>query len=150
VYHVKLTTGMLADGARQGVDGKLYIFGGQWDQLFVGSLPTTQKLAFALVIKVEYSEALADHRLVIELQDEDRNDLGANISAGFRPGHPPMTDVGSAISVPLAIEPPPVPINQHGRLVWRISIDGTEVGELPMVVRPLPNQQLPIQAASDP
>jgi hypothetical protein len=147
---MELTTCMLADGARQGIDGKFYIFGGQWDQVFVPSVPTTQKVAFAVVIRVNYAEALENHRFDIALYNSDGIDLETRISGQFRPGHPPLTEMGSPVSVPLAIEPPPVVINQYGRLIWKVSIDGREVGELPMVVRPPLNTPLPMSPREQP
>jgi hypothetical protein len=140
---MKLTTAMLADGVRSGVDGKLYIFGGQWDHVFASVLPTTQKVAFALVIQVDYSEALREHRLDIVLKDADGKDLGPKVAASFRPGHPPLTEVGAPVSVALPVEPPAFPINQYGRLIWEVLLDGKRAGELPMVVLPPPNAALP-------
>lgn len=147
MYHMQLTSCMLADGARLGQDGKLYIFGGQWDQIFSPVVPTQQKLAFALVISVGYSEALKDHQVDLVLEDEDGGDLGVKVGGVFRPGHPPLTQEGSPVTVPIAIEPPPVPIQNYGRFRWKVIIDGKLMGELPMTVRSPANMGLPFQQA---
>ena len=146
---MKLTTAMLADGARHGMDGKLYIFGGQWDHVFASALPTTQKVAFALVIQVDYAEALREHRLDIVLKDADGKDLGPKVAASFRPGHPPLTEEGAQVSVALPVEPPAIPITQYGRLIWEILLDGKFAGELPMVVRPPQNTLLPFGESAE-
>jgi len=131
---------MLADGARIGQDNKLYIFGGQWDQLWTPTVPTTQKLAVALVIAVPYTDALKEHTIELILDDQDGKPIGTRIGAVFRPGHPPLTEPGSEVIVPIAMEPPPIPIPDYGRYNWRIVIDNKPAGDLPMNVRP---QQFP-------
>jgi hypothetical protein len=135
LYHMNLRTAMLADGARIGSDGKLYIFGGQWDSVFAPSVPTTQKVAFALVIEVEYSEALKPHQIEIALVNEDGADVGVRIAAQLQAGIPPLTKEGDPVVVPLAVEPPPIPLPSYQRYVWRILLDGEEKGFLPMTVR---------------
>ena len=58
---MELSTAMVADAAHV-ADGKMYILGGQWDRLTVAKFPAQHPaMALALVLKVEYTEALTAH-----------------------------------------------------------------------------------------
>ena len=100
--------------------------------------------AFALVIQVDYSEALRSHQIDLVLVDEDGAEMGARVTGHFLPGHTPLTTEGSPVTVPIAIEPPPSPISRYGRFSWKVLIDGVELGSLPMTVRSPLNPSLPI------
>ncbi len=141
---------MLADGARSGQDGKLYIFGGQWDTVFAPTVPTMQKVAFAIVLEVGYNEALQSHSLEVVLVDEDGQDAGAKFAAQFLAGHPPLTEPGAPVMVALPVEPPPIPITNYQRYVWKILLDGEERGSLPMTVRQPVNMPLQQQPPQEP
>jgi hypothetical protein len=133
---MRLKTAMLADGARAGSDGKLYIFGGQWDNVFAPVVPCTQKVAFAIVIEVDYMEALQPHQVEFVLVTEDGGEIGVRFAGQLQSGHPPLTQAGDSVAVALGIEPPPIPIPSYQRYVWKILLDGQEAGSLPMNVRP--------------
>ena len=100
---------MLADGARVGGDGKLYIFGGQWDRLYAPSVPTTHPIvAIALVVELEYGEALDNHPVEITLRDADGATLGPRAMMNLRVGHPPQLERGGSVTVPIAMELPQI------------------------------------------
>jgi hypothetical protein len=64
---MELSTAMVADAAHV-AGGKMYILGGQWDRLTVANFPAQHPaMAVVLVLKIEYTEALTDHRLTVEL-----------------------------------------------------------------------------------
>lgn len=135
---------MLCDGARIGQDGKMYIFGGQWDRIQAASIPFNHPLmAIALVIKVEYHEALREHDLTATLRHADGEPAGPKVAGKFEVGHPPGLKPGAPISVPLALEIPGVSLDGYGRFEWLVEVDGAEVGRLPITVSPAPNH-LPV------
>jgi hypothetical protein len=128
---------MLADGARVGADGKLYIFGGQWDRLFTASVPTTHPIvALALVIELDYHEALQNHPVEITLRDADAANLGPRAMMNLRVGHPPQLEPGGSISVPIAMELPHIVFPRYDRYEWVVEIDGNVEGRLPITVAP--------------
>jgi len=130
---------MLADGARVGGDGKLYIFGGQWDRLFAPSTPTTHPVvAIALVVELEYHEALADHPVQITLRDGDGSHLGPAAGMVLRVGHPAGLEPGASVFVPIGLEIQQIRFPQYARYEWVIEIDGAVAGRLPLTVAPLP------------
>lgn len=75
---------MLADSV-QAVQGKLFILGGGWDTLYVGSFPARHpSLAIALRLKVPWSTTSGTLRIGVELQDAD----GASLLPGGQVVHP--------------------------------------------------------------
>lgn len=145
---------MLADGARTAPDGKLYIFGGQWDRIFTAAVPTTHPcLAVVLVIEVGWNEAMQEHAVELILQDADGRDVGPRATARFRTGHPAGLVEGESVIVPLAIEMRSVTFPAFGRYLWRVNADGQPIGALPLsVVSPptLPGMSMaPPEASTD-
>lgn len=136
---MELTVRMLAEAART-ADGKLYVYGGQWNRIYSPVVPTTQKLAVVLVLRADYSEALTTHDLLVELVDEDARPTGVKVAGKFAVGHPPGTRVGDPAIVQAPIDVPPFRIRAYGNYEWRISVDGVPLGGLPMEVLPLPAQ----------
>lgn len=141
---------MLADGARVGGDGKLYIFGGQWDRLYAPSVPTTHPIvAIALVVELEYGEALDNHPVEITLRDADGATLGPRAMMNLRVGHPPQLERGGSVTVPIAMELPQIVFPRHGRYEWVIEIDGNVEGRLPVTVAQPPGLPLVQPAQPD-
>lgn len=125
---------MLADGAQQAPNGKLYILGGQWDRLTVPSFPTQHPtLALVLVLRVEYSEALDPHQLEIELTlDGQGKDVKA--TAQFGTGHAPGVSRGTPTFLPLALTFNNLKFETPGRYEWVIQVDGDAIGRIPLEV----------------
>src|SRR5688572_26669651 len=74
---------LLAD-AVQAVQGKLFILGGGWDTLYVGSFPARHpSLAIGLRVKVPWSATGSSVRIAVELQDAD----GARLLPGGQVVH---------------------------------------------------------------
>jgi hypothetical protein len=137
---------MVADGARVLGDGKLYIFGGQWDRLYSPSVPTAHPLiAIALVIELEYGEALENHPVEITLKDTDGTPLGPRATMNLRVGHPAQLERGGSVTVPIAMELPHIQFPRYDRYEWVIEIDGKVEGRLPVTVSPPPG--LPLATA---
>jgi len=132
---MQVTTAMLADAASV-EGGKLFIHGGAWDTIDVGSVPVTQPtMALALVFRIEYDEALADLPIVIELVDEDDHPLGPRIEGIINAGHPPRTRRGSPIFQPLAVTFNLVPLDHEGGYRVKVSSGERELVSVPFRVR---------------
>jgi hypothetical protein len=138
---MKITTFMIADGARLGADGKLYIFGGQWNRLVAPTVPAVQPVALVVVAEVSYEEALKTHRLRICLLSEDGEPVGAEVDATMQFGIPPGTAQGASIQVPLAIDARPVAFPNYGRYEWLVDLDDVHT-RAPLDVVPPPKLTL--------
>jgi hypothetical protein len=131
---MELTTAMLADGAQQAPSGKLYVLGGQWDRLTVPNFPAQHPtLAIVLVLRVEYSEALDQHQLEVELTlDGAAKDSKA--TAQFVTGHAPGQVRGTPSFVPLALTFNNLVFEMPGRYEWVVRADGEVCGRVPIEV----------------
>lgn len=131
---MEVTTAMLADAAAV-ESGKLYVHGGAWSVLNAAEFPVTHpSMALALVFRVEYTEALEDHPVVIELLDEDDQPLGPRIEGLINVGHPPRTRPGTPTFVPQAIRMNLLRFEREGGYRFRVSVDDAEVASVPFRV----------------
>ena len=98
---MRLTSAMLADAA-QVQNGKLYVLGGGFDTISVGSIPVVHRnLSLAMVAEVGPDERQRDLDLMIKLLDEDGNDIGVEAKGKLRVGAPPNLPPGSPSIVPI-------------------------------------------------
>ena len=133
---IQVTTAMLADNARVAEDGKLYIFGGQWDRILTAQLPLNHPaLAIALVVKVPYDRALEPHRVALHLETEDGDVLSTPQMEGtLQTGHAPTSRRGDDGFAPLAITVSPLHLERAGHYSWVVSIDDEEKCRIPMII----------------
>jgi hypothetical protein len=130
---MELTTAMLADGAHQ-VGGKLYVLGGQWDRLVVSNFPAQHPtMAVALVLKVEYSEALDRHNLEVQLTLDGQR-LDARAAGDLITGHAPGQVRGAPSFVPMALTFNNLVFETAGRYEWVVTVDGTELARVSLEV----------------
>lgn len=85
---------ILADRA-EGINGKLYLMGGGWQNIALRSWETGAQFAIALGIIVPWNATNEDHEVVINIDDEDGNAVPDGTTrvrlqmgrpAGVRPG----------------------------------------------------------------
>lgn len=126
-----LVAGMLADAAAV-ERGKLYIHGGGWDTVYAPQFPATHPtLALALLFRVEYSEALKDIPVQIELVDEDGKATGTvKLNGKINVGHAPGTKMGQPIFVPQAITFTAMQLAKEGSFSFRISSGSKDLGSI--------------------
>ncbi|HEX6262417.1 MAG TPA: hypothetical protein VF097_06175 [Actinomycetota bacterium] len=127
---MEVTTAMLADAATV-ENGKLYVHGGAWSVINVRELPVTHpSMALALVFRVEYTEALEDHPIVIELLDEDDQPVGPRIDGIIHVGHPPRMPPGTPSFVPQAIRFNNIRLEREGGYRFRVTVRDDEVASV--------------------
>jgi hypothetical protein len=132
---MEAATAMLADAARV-ESGKLYIHGGAWDTIDVGSVPAVHPtMALALVFRIEYNEALADIPFVIELVDEDDRPVGPRIEGVINAGHPPRTRRGTPTFQPLAMTFNMTSFDHEGGYRFKVTSGEDELASVPFRVR---------------
>lgn len=141
---MQLTTALLADGAHV-AGNKLYILGGQWDRLLVSAFPAQHpSMALVLVIRVEYSEGLDNHRLGIELTLEGKPLDQVKAVGQLATGHSPGQKRGDPSFVPIAIPFFNLTFEAPGRYEWVISVDDEPLGRVPLDVA---QAQMPVMPA---
>lgn len=135
----------LADAA-QVADGKLYILGAGWNELYIGPNGQTGPHAVALLLQVPWDQTNTVQNLELSLFDADGQlvDDGAGpltISASGEVGRPPGATPGAHLPVPLAFPVRPMTL-AVGRYVWEASINGVEndAWVMDFVAKPHPHQ----------
>ena len=130
---MELSTAMVADAAHV-AGGKMYILGGQWDRLAIANFPAQHPaMAVALVLKVEYTEALAAHQLTVELMlDGESQDVKA--TGSLRMGHAPTQARGAPSFAPIALPFYGITFATPGRYEWVIRVGEDELGRIPIDV----------------
>ena len=128
---------ILAD-AVQASQGKLFILGGGWDTLFVGSFPAQHHaLGIALRLRVPWAAAGTKLSLTIDLEDED----GASILSEKKLRHdfvtrqPRGVPEGSDLGIVRAFTFNNVPLPSPGSYSFVISVDGQELHRLRFFAR---------------
>ena len=118
--------------------GKLYIHGAGWDTVWAASFPVTHPtMALALLFRIEYSEALTDIPIAIELVDDDDQPVGiAKIEGKINVGHAPGTKPGQPIFVPQAITLPMLQFPKEGSYIFRIASGTRSLGTVTFRVAP--------------
>lgn len=130
---MQLTTAMVADAAHA-TGGKLYVLGGQWDRLNVGTFPVQHpSMAVVLVLKVEYTEALTPHILRVELM-LDGQPQGVGAAGHLTTGHAPTQARGAPSFASMALPFNNIKFETPGRYEWVVTVDDEELGRLPIDV----------------
>jgi uncharacterized protein DUF6941 len=138
MYHMEATAAFLADAA-QVLNGKLYVHGGGWDTIFAGSMPIAHPtMALVLIFRVEYSEALKDIPIQIQLLDEDENPAGIHVHQKLNVGHPAGSKPGSPLFVPQALTFNMLTLQKLGDYRFRIAAGEDELASVPFRVAPAP------------
>lgn len=92
---------ILADRA-ESINGKLYLMGGVWDQIGVIDFSKPIVFSIALGILIPWNATNLDHKLRVQLLDEDGNQL-FSVDGGFKVGRPPQLPQGASQHNVLAI-----------------------------------------------
>lgn len=143
---MKLTAALLADAARV-ESGKLYVHGGGWDSLWSQTAPVTHpSMALVLLFRFEYSDALENTPVTIELLDDDNNPMPFRIEQQLNVGHPPGTQRGSAIFVPQAITIAQLLLPKFGGYEFRVTSGHGELASVPLRLVPATQPGLPLVA----
>jgi hypothetical protein len=127
MYHMDIPAAVLADAAVV-EGGKLYIHGAGWDVISASSFPASHpSMALAFIVRVEYSEALTDLMLFIELLDDDGNPMMNTIEGKLNVGHPAGSLRGHPILVPQALTFRLLKFEKPGVFTFRISTGDAEL-----------------------
>ena len=103
------------------------------------TVPTTHPtLAVAVVLRVEYDEAVRPHTMRLDLVREGAP-VGPPIGGTFGPiGHAPGMKVGAAAMVPLTFTANLLAIETLGLYEWMFFVDDSLLASIPMEVDAVP------------
>jgi hypothetical protein len=130
----------------QAADNKIFVSGGGISRSYVGAEPPhVIKVGIACVVRIPYTATNQPHKLTITLVTEDGRPAipyvpegmpepgPMEVSAAFNVGRPPIIVPGEAQPWPLAANFE-IGLREVGGYKFVISIDGTEVRDLPLRV----------------
>lgn len=113
---------LLADRA-EALNGKLYMMGGAWDRVSVQDLQSATFISLAVGILVPWNATNQQHRATIGIEDEDGNNTGFSVEAGFTAGRPAFARAGQSQRVVLALPLVPVRFPEYGTYVAQMYIN---------------------------
>jgi len=134
-------------------DGKIYAQGAGWNVINTRVLPTAHdRIGIGIIVRVPYTSTNQLHRWELRLEGADGQQLplGDNpagegkvraIGGQFNVGRPPMLQPGDEQVVPFAMNVNGLPFEQAGAYRFVVSVDGSDVKELPFRVFLLPDPQ---------
>jgi hypothetical protein len=108
-------------------NGKLYVNGGFWNQVYSATYPVTRMLSVATVLHIPWHRHHEGHVFAITFEDADGAVLGAKFEGQFRVGTSPNMRVGDFTIMPLAVVGANFVLERPGDYVALLSVDGREV-----------------------
>jgi hypothetical protein len=133
MYHVRVTTSLLADAATHcGV--KLYIHGAAWDTINTPMLPATVPgMALVLVLELDPSE-IEPKDLEVVLVDEDGEPQGVSVVGRIGIQDLSKLVVNMPIRQPLALSFPAVTFQRAGKHRFILKVNGEEIHSTELLV----------------
>lgn len=129
---MRLTTLMLADHA-EAANGKLYVTGGCWNQIFAAQFPVRHgHLSLAMAIDVPWTATNERHAIEIDMVDSDgASAIPKKIGGGFEVGRPPGWRPGDPNTVVAVFNIDGLPLQKPTDYAFVVRVDGRELGRLP-------------------
>jgi hypothetical protein len=133
-----MTTFLLADHA-EAVNGKLYVTGGSWNQIFAPQFPTRHgHLSVAMTIQVPWTMTNEKHSLEIRVTDDDAvSILPSKIGGEFEVGRPPGFRPGDDNFLVAVFNVDGLTFPKAGHYAFKALVDEQELGSLRISVLPL-------------
>ncbi len=127
-----LTTLMLADHA-EAVNGKLYVTGGCWNQIFAAEFPARHgHLSLAMAIDVPWTATNERHAIEIDMVDADGGSvIPSKITGEFEVGRPPGWRPGDPNSLVAVFNMNNLPLQKPTDYWFVVRVDSVELGRLP-------------------
>lgn len=128
---MRLTTFMLADHA-EAVNGKLYVTGGSWNQIFAGNFPARHgHLSVAMAIQVPWTATNEKHSLGVDVVDADAASIvPAKLGGQFEVGRPPGWRPGDDNTVVAVFNLEGLTFPKEGQYSFVVRVDDAELGRL--------------------
>lgn len=107
--------------------GKLYINGGCWDRLTLGSFPAAVSLAVVAVLHVPWHAYHRRHSFAVTVEDADGKNLPVEFKGDFQVGAAPEMKIGQPTIMPIAAVANGMPVDRPGDISFVLSVDGGEI-----------------------
>jgi hypothetical protein len=126
---------MLADHA-EALNNKVYVHGGGWDRLGIGTVPATWPISFAIGILVPWNATNQENVAAVDILDADGNPTDFHTEVRFNVGRSPLLSQGETQRVMLAIPQVPVTFPKYGSYVLAVSLNEVESKRVTFAIVP--------------
>lgn len=127
---IQIALALLADGANISQEGKLNILG-IFERISTQSVPATHpQMQLVMILEADRGDADKDHRMEIELLDEDGNKLFA-IGGSLKFGAPPLSE---QIKINHAIQLNNLQFEKFGTYEFKILINNEVCKSVPLII----------------
>lgn len=127
---------VLAD-AVAAVEGKLYIHGAGWDNVFTAVWPAILTASVGILLRVPWGETNEEHTIELDIVDADGKSIlppPGPLRGTVNAGRPPQLEPGTDQVTPLAIVLNGTKIEKAGHYVVEFNIDGQKMARAPFRV----------------
>ncbi|HEX5190574.1 MAG TPA: hypothetical protein VFW16_13590 [Streptosporangiaceae bacterium] len=108
-------------------NGKLYVNGGFWNQVYSAEYPVVRAFALAAVLHIPWRKHHEGHGFEVTFEDADSRPLSARFEGQFRVGTSPSMRVGDFTVMPVAAFVTNFVLDQPGDYAALLEVDGTEL-----------------------
>ncbi len=108
-------------------NGKLYVNGGFWNQVYSAAYPVARAFGVAAVLHIPWRQHHQGHAFAVTFEDADGRPLSARFEGQFRVGTAPNMRVGDFTVIPLAAFVTNFVLDGPGDYAAVLAVDGTEL-----------------------
>lgn len=108
-------------------NGKLYVNGGFWNQVYSLTYPSIRAFGVAAVLHIPWRQHHKAHAFTVTFEDADGGSLPARFDGQFRVGTAPNMRVGDFTIMPIAAFVTNFGLDRPGDYAARLQVDGTEL-----------------------
>ena len=108
-------------------NGKLYVNGGFWNQVYSAEYPVVRAFALAAVLHIPWRKHHQGHGFTVTFEDADGRPLSARFEGQFRVGTSPSMRVGDFTVMPVAAFVTNFVLDHPGDYAALLEVDGAEL-----------------------
>jgi len=108
-------------------NGKLYVNGGFWNQVYSAAYPVARAFGVAAVLHIPWHQHHQGHTFAITFEDADGRALAARFEGQFRVGTAPNMRVGDFTIMPVAALATNFVLERPGDYLALLAVDGREL-----------------------
>jgi len=108
-------------------NGKLYVNGGFWNQVYSANYPVARAFGVAAVLHIPWRQHHHGHAFAVTFEDADGRPLAARFEGQFRVGTAPSMRVGDFTVIPLAAFVTNFVLDRPGDYAAVLSVDSAEL-----------------------
>jgi len=130
-------------------NGKLYVNGGFWNQVYSATYPVARAFGVAAVLHIPWRQHHQGHGFAVTFEDADGRPLTARFEGQFRVGTAPNMRVGDFTIMPVAAFVTNFVFDRPGDYAALLDVDGVELSRWRFRAVEAPDPAAGTQAGAD-